>query len=336
MMHYVDDFLTMGRPQTPECQHNLDILIQVCSLLCFPLAIQKVEGPTPCLDFLGITLDDTTCMEARLPDDKLTRVYHTVSNWLDKRNATKREILSLVGLLQHAAKVVHPGRIFVCRMYNVAAEVQEMDHYTRLNKDFRSDLHWWHTFVTSWNGISFLWVALADPTPQVTIQTDTSCTWGCAAFFEERWLQWQWPEEWRPISIMAKEMVPIVLSCAVWGQQLAHKTVLFQCDNTGVVVVVKKGTAKEEVVMHLLHSLCFFFVVHFDISVSIEHIPGVANQTADQLSRYDLQTFFCSNPQISLLPTPLPAELLQIVGASSPDWTSPTFRRLFNAITTKP
>ena len=333
LMHYLDDFLTMGRPQTPECQHNLDILIQVCSLLCIPLAIQKVEGPTPCLDFLGITLD-TTRMEARLPEDKLTRVYHTVSNWLDKRNATKREILSLVGLLQHAAKVVRPGRIFVRRMYNVAAKVQEMDHYTRLNKDFRSDLYWWHTFVTSWNGISFLRVALADPTPQVTIQTDASGTWGCGAFFEGSWLQWQWSEEWRPIPIMAKEMVPIVLSCAVWGRQLARKTVLFQCDNTGVVAAVKKGTAKEEVVMHLLRSL-WFFVAHFDISVSIEHIPGVANQTADQLSRYNMQTFFRSNPQVSLLPTPLPAELLQIVGASSPDWTSPTFRRLFNAITTK-
>ena len=76
-------------------------------------------------------------------------------------------------------------------MYNAAAKVQEMDHYTRLNKDFRSDLYWWHTFVTSWNGISFLRVALADPTPQVTIQTDASGTWGCGAFFEGRWLQWQ-------------------------------------------------------------------------------------------------------------------------------------------------
>ena len=133
---------------------------------------------------------------------------------------------------------------------------------------------------------------------------------------------------------MAKEMVPIVLSCTVWGQQLARKTVLFQCNNTWIVAAVKKGTAKEEVVMHLLRSL-WFFVAHFDISVSIEHIPGVANQTADQLSRYNMQTFFCSNSQVSLLPTPLPAKLLQIVGASSPDWTSPTFRRLFNAITTK-
>lgn len=110
LMYYLDDFLTMGRPQTPECQCNLDldILVQVCHLLNIPLAIQKVESPTPCLDLLGIILD-TIRMEALLPDEKFTRICHTVANWLDKRNATKREILSLVGLLQHAAKVVRPG-----------------------------------------------------------------------------------------------------------------------------------------------------------------------------------------------------------------------------------
>ena len=132
---------------------------------------------------------------------------------------------------------------------------------------------------------------------------------------------------------MAKEMVPIVLSCAVWGRQLAHKTVLFQCDNTGIVAAVKKGTAREDSVMHLLRSLCFF-VAHFDISVSIAHIAGAANQTADQLSRYNMQSFFHSNPQVTPLPTPLQAELLQIVAVNGPDWTSPVFRQLFNTIIT--
>ena len=123
------------------------------SLLNIPLATQKVEGPTPCLDFLGIILD-TDRTEARLLEDKLTctRIYHRVAHWLDKRSATKREILSLV----------HVGLLH--RMYSVAAKVQEMDYYTWLSKEFRSDLYWWHTFVTSWKGVSFFQAALGDPT----------------------------------------------------------------------------------------------------------------------------------------------------------------------------
>ena len=56
------------------------------------------------LDFLGIVLD-TERMEARLPKDKLERIQLAIQEWLYKRSATKREILSLVGVLQHAQRL---------------------------------------------------------------------------------------------------------------------------------------------------------------------------------------------------------------------------------------
>ena len=164
LLHYLDDFLTIGRPLTSECLNNLTRMKQVCQLLNVPLAIEKVEGPSTCLDFLGILLD-TVRMEARLPDDKMSRLKAEVISWLDKCKATKRQILSLVGLLQHAAKVVRAGRIFVRRIYSVAAQVKELDYFTRLNKGFRSDLFWWHTFVSEWNGCSFLKVVAGEPRP---------------------------------------------------------------------------------------------------------------------------------------------------------------------------
>ena len=78
---------------------------------------------------------DTIRMEARLPPDKLARIKQMTTSWLNKRNATKREILSLIGLLQHATKVVKCGRAFVSRMYATASKVKEMEFYTKLNKD---------------------------------------------------------------------------------------------------------------------------------------------------------------------------------------------------------
>ena len=330
LMHYLDDFLTMGEPGTTVCQRNLCLLIEICHMLGIPLAIEKVEGPAMVLDFLGIVLD-TERMEARLPKDKLERIQLAIQEWLNKRSATKREILSLVGVLQHAAKVVHPGRTFVSRMYAVAAKVQELDYFTRLNKEFQSDLHWWHTFLDLWNGVSFL---QPKGMPDTVVQTDASGSWGCAAFCEGHWLQWGWPVEWRKETIMAKELVPIVLSCVVWGRKMARKVVLFQCDNTGVVAAVKKGSAREPLVMHLLRSL-WFFVAYYDISIKIEHIAGIRNGIADQLSRNNMQQFFFSNPQASLLPTPLPPELLQIVSVEKLDWTSLRFNQLFSIIISK-
>ena len=61
-----------------------------------------------------------------------------------KEKATKRELLSLVGLQQHSTKVVRPGRPFISRMHNIAARIKELHYYTTLSKAFKSDLRWWH------------------------------------------------------------------------------------------------------------------------------------------------------------------------------------------------
>ena len=150
-------------------------------------------------------------------------------------------------------------------------------------------------------------------------------------FLNGRWFR---PREWLPQAIMAKELVPIVISCAIWGPILSRKSVLFKCDNTGVVAAIKKGSAREPLVMHLLRTL-WFFVAHFDICINIEHIPGVRNEVADMLSRDNMQQFFTLNPQADLIPTGIPMELLQIMSVATPDWTSARFEQLFSATISK-
>ena len=212
VMHYLDDFLTMGPCNSFVCASNLQIIKDTCSRLGIPLALEKIEGPSQCLTFLGITLD-TKLKQARLPDDKLSQLHNEVTAWLSHKNATKRQILSLVGLLQHATKVVMPGRTFVSRMYKAAARLKKLSHITRLTADFRSDLRWWHLFATRWNGVSFL----SNSIPDCFIATDASDSWGCGSVFGTQWMQLAWSADWAQRDIMAKELLPIVLSCAVWG-----------------------------------------------------------------------------------------------------------------------
>jgi len=88
--------------------------------------------------------------------------------------------------------------------------------------------------------------------PVHCIQTDASVYWGCAARFHSLWLQHAWSLEWTGISIMAKELVPIILSCTVWGLLLIRRYVEFQCDNLSLVEVINKGCYKDLMVMHLL------------------------------------------------------------------------------------
>ena len=68
LLHYLDDFLSIGMPGSAECRRNLDIIIQVCKILGIPLTIEKVTGPTTTIDYLGIyILLDTSRLAARLP-----------------------------------------------------------------------------------------------------------------------------------------------------------------------------------------------------------------------------------------------------------------------------
>ena len=111
---------------------------------------------------------------------------------------------------------------------------------------------------------------------------------------------------------MAKELVPIVLGCAVWGPLLAKKSTVFQCDSQDLMQAVNKGFFRDLMVMHLLR--CFwFFTAFFDIQIMATHIPGAANNSADTLSRNLATQTLRQHPQASRIPTLLPLPLLHIV-----------------------
>lgn len=72
---------------------------------------------------------------------------------------------------------MHPKR----RTFMVAARVKDLDYYTHTNKELQSDLLWWHTFLSSGNGVSFLQLASPGFAADVVIQTDAvSGSWGCS------------------------------------------------------------------------------------------------------------------------------------------------------------
>ena len=79
-LHYLDDFLTMGPPNSDRCAANLQLISVTYNYLGFPLKSQKVEGPTNSLTFLGIILD-TTHMELRLPQDKIQHLKTSIAEW---------------------------------------------------------------------------------------------------------------------------------------------------------------------------------------------------------------------------------------------------------------
>lgn len=61
VIHYLDNFLMVGAPNSVECVQSLETLLAVFNWLGLPVAMEKWEGPTS-LDFLGFTLDTQNMM----------------------------------------------------------------------------------------------------------------------------------------------------------------------------------------------------------------------------------------------------------------------------------
>ena len=327
ILHYLDDYITIGPPRTPVCQHNPETLLTMAAKLGVPIVTQRTEGPVTALTFLGIKID-TVSGQLLLPADKLQRLKELLGEWGDRKVCLQKELQSLIGLLNHACKVVRAGRSFLRRMIDLLHERSNELTSTpiRLNRSFRSDLAWWACFVERWNGISFLHPVETLPIRRVA--SDASGHWGCGAWSGDEWFQWQWSATTGPLQIAVKEMIPVVLGCAIWGHAWAGCRIIWRCDNQAVVACLGSRTSRDPTLMHLIRNIVFL-EAYGGFHIQAEYIDTHANHVADDLSRNRLSSFFLKVPNASRLPSLPPAAIAGLLLDVEVDWVSPHWRHQF-------
>ncbi len=130
-------------------------------------------------------------MEIRLPQEKLGRMRAELRGWRGKKASKKRELLSLIGVLSHACKVVRSGRSFLRRLIDLSMVAKKLDQLVRLNREARSDIEWWFQFSERWNGRGIM-RENKETQASVSITSDASGSWGCGAFCGSKWFMLQW------------------------------------------------------------------------------------------------------------------------------------------------
>ena len=315
IFHYVDDFIAVGRPQSAECADTLVIMKATCSESGAPIEEEKCEGPAITLPFLGMELD-TVKLEIRLPSDKLERLKSLTAEWRGRKAGIKRELRSLIGILNHACKAVRQGRTFLRRLIDLTKAVKHPNHFIRLNTAARSDIMWWYEFANTWNGVSMLSDRRTSPDTFVT--SDASGRWGCGAYCEADWFQLQWGPESVHLHITIKELILIVIAATIWGKRWSKKTIIAQCDNAAVVAIINSGTSKDCEAMHLMRCLAFISA-KYEFSLFATHISGVSNVLADALSRNNAQYFLSNYPQAHTTACTIPQELYELLIVTKPD-----------------
>ena len=84
---------------------------------------------------------------------------------------------------------------------------------------------------------------------------DASGSWGCGAWHDKAWFQVQWDPRAENLSIACKELIPVVLGCAAWGDSWQGRRVTCRCDNQVVVAGLRSRSSHDKGVMHLLRYL---------------------------------------------------------------------------------
>lgn len=328
-IHYIDDFLTIGAPSSEECLQNTLIMQSVCDTAGLPLELSKSVGPTTQLVFLGIVVDSMEG-ELRLPQEKLSQLQDTLVQWRGRKACRKRELLSLIGSLSHACKVVRAGRTFLRRLIDLSTKADRLDHFIRLNAEARADIEWWYQFIGPWNGTSMV-TALAMQPPAATMYSDASGSWGCGAVYGENWFQIKWDTRAEGYHISIKELIPIVVAAAIWGRPFRGKTLLVRSDNAAAVAAINNQSSPIKEMAHLLRCLAFI-AARYQIRITASHVPGEYNVLADALSRNRLTTFYSLLPQAAKTPSSVPDSLIQLLIPQTPYWTSQHWTVPWNAI----
>ena len=70
--------------------------------------------------------------QLRLPAEKLAQLIADLYSWCNRRSCTKRQLLSLIGSLSHASRVIRPGRTFLRRLIDLSTTVSEPHDHIRL------------------------------------------------------------------------------------------------------------------------------------------------------------------------------------------------------------
>ena len=98
-----------------------------------------------------------------------------------------------------------------------------------------------------------MFASLARSSTAMVLTSDASGSWGCGAFESSgKWFQIPWQGSLEGVHITVKELLPVVVACALWGSHWRDMTVCCRCDNAAVVAILRSGTPRHSLVTHLL------------------------------------------------------------------------------------
>ena len=102
-----------------------------------------------------------------------------------------------------------------------------------------------YRFLCDWNGVSLFYDNALTCSADMELYTDASLV-GFGAIFRQQWFSSAWPKEIPSVengdlSMVFRELYPIVAAAVLWGKHWTAKRIIFVCDNLSAVYILQKS-----------------------------------------------------------------------------------------------
>ena len=297
VVRYVDDFIVVA-PSRQGCQDHLDTMIRISHEAGFSIQPSKITKPSTVTEFLGIVID-TEREEMRISKERMLEISAELDAWLDRPRATKRQILSLVGKLAFASKVVRSGRAFLARLIAASKTVSALNHHVKLSAEAKQDVIWWSRCIATHNGVGYYNPSWAHEGVKHVFSDASGLAMG--ALCGREWTQLAYvgsAEYMLGHSINWREFHAALTALATWADSLQGESVIFHIDNMTVCHILNSLYSPVLELMRFVRHWCLL-VETFAIKVAVVYIDTHANIDADDLSRLRNREFLERNPGVS-------------------------------------
>ena len=278
VLAYVDDFCGVARhPQTAKA--SFDRFQSLTRELGLKLAPDKTQTPSTVMEWLGFTFD-TNDMSITIPQEKLDDILQEAEKWLHKSSATKQQIQSLAGRLNHVSLCIRPARRFMGR---ILAALREAHHQTSvpISADFKRDVRWFCEFASLTNRR-----LLIEPRiPVMTIECD-ACPLGGGGFLKDSFYDFEFPPKLSEThNISQLEALNLVVTVkTLIPPSVSHARLLVKTDNMGAKWALSTGRTRDPILGACARELWLISAVQ-SLDILIHHAPGESLVLADALSR---------------------------------------------------
>ena len=297
LVNYLDDYLFAALLKL-FCDGQIQIFMDICATIQFPVSLEKTFWGSTWLVFLGMLLD-TVAQTVSIPVEKIRKGLSLICEILDRRSrkVTVAEVEKLMGFLNFLCRGVVPGCAFTRRLYALTAGKQHLKqhHHVKLNQEYRNDLEMWKEFLERPEAycppfLDFETILQAD---EIDFYMDAAKKHGFGGYFNRKWMFAEWNHnfitECEP-SITYLELFAVTTGILSWAQFFRNKRVVLFCDNMGAMEIINSASSKCKNCMVLVR-LITLHSMNLNVRIFAKHCPGLDNEKSDWLSRGKMEQF---------------------------------------------